>query len=147
MASYQSGWKFRCLFILFSIGLLVNCRNGFAAPVSFETARQVAEGFMAGKRPATAPYAVKSLSDIRSAEVFTATREALPVYRVINLEPEGWVIVAADDVSAPVIGYSEKGRSDEQNQPPAFVACMENVKATLKVLPCLLVIGFARCGA
>ena len=32
-----------------------------------------------------------------------------PVYYIINFEPEGWVLISAQDVTKPVIGYSSTG--------------------------------------
>ena len=42
------------------------------------------------------------------------------VFYVINFEPQGFVIVSADDRSKPVLGYSFDNMYDDQNIPPHY---------------------------
>ena len=44
-------------------------------------------------------------------------------YYIVNLNPRGWVIVSADDVAEPILGYSPIG-SLEQNQMPDNMRCL-----------------------
>lgn len=44
-------------------------------------------------------------------------------YYIVNLNPRGWVIVSADDVAEPILGYSPIG-SLEQNQMPGNMRCL-----------------------
>ncbi len=66
--------------------------------------------------------------------VLGITRELegdLDIYYTINFEPEGWAIIAADDVAYPVIAYSATGRQAYENASPSFLGWMANVKAEI----------------
>jgi len=65
--------------------------------------------------------------ELTVSRVFTAAAEGDPVYYVLNLKPEGWVIVSADDVAHPIIAYSERGFYSEEDRPPQFDAWMDNI--------------------
>jgi hypothetical protein len=52
-----------------------------------------------------------------SDEVFTVSRDGSPVYYVIDLTGKGFVIVSADDVVYPVLGYSFSEGYIADNQP------------------------------
>jgi hypothetical protein len=47
-------------------------------------------------------------------------KEGKPCYYIIQFEPEGWALVAADDRATPVLGYSDSGFFYEDGQPPAM---------------------------
>lgn len=53
-----------------------------------------------------------------SIEPFQFTQKT--VFYVVNLQPEGWMLVAADDAVAPVLAYSPTGRFYTNNQPEAL---------------------------
>lgn len=40
-----------------------------------------------------------------------------PAYYVLNFKPEGWALISADDTALPVLGYSEYGNFETENQP------------------------------
>ena len=96
-----------------------------AAPVSLQEAQNVARNWMQLKTGV--PYHVKKPRTLAA----TATQGTPPAYRLIELEPHGWVIVASDDVAKPIIGY---GRSpvDAASLPPAFSAWMGQVDRAIK---------------
>ena len=48
-----------------------------------------------------------------------------PTIRVINFKPKGWVIVAGDDITEPIIGYSFENFFDENNLPPQLAYLLE----------------------
>ncbi len=66
-------------------------------------------------------------------DVYTEQSGAVPVYYVMNLSPEGWVIIAADDAAYPIIAYSLRGSCsmDPQDMAPGFAAWMKNVSADI----------------
>ncbi len=72
-------------------------------------------------------YAAAYLRNIIKTDAKPATvapivfGEASPLY-VVNLVPQGWVIIAADDVIAPVVGYSESGFIRADSIDPNFKA-------------------------
>jgi len=55
-------------------------------------------------------------------------------YHIVQLEPKGWVIVAADDRVQLLIGYSLESKLDENTSlPPAFIAWMDSINEQIKI--------------
>ena len=53
-------------------------------------------------------------------------------YRIINLEPSGWVIVSKDDVAKPVLAYSLEGSiENESSMSPAFKEWMQSLNVEI----------------
>lgn len=50
-----------------------------------------------------------------------------PLYFVVNLDPEGYVIVSADDLVEPIIAWSPTGRYDPSPQNPLFVLAQRDL--------------------
>lgn len=76
--------------------------SAFAKPVSSKTARKVAENF----------YKINSNIAIQSMTLYHTEYSAsgVAVYYVFNINnAEGFVIVTADDVAEPILGYSTEG--------------------------------------
>ena len=115
---------FLILFLVPSCMFVLSVR---AAPVSIERASQIAENqsFM-GISQLEAKGRDKVAKEV--ADVFTKTKKSRNIYYVINLDPEGWVIISADDVAYPIIAYSDTGAYTEDEHPPAFDAWMKNVE-------------------
>ena len=106
--------------VLVSIGATTT----FGELVSLETATQVAVNHLNGTG--------RVLLDTDSVrQMITESQRGTPIYYIIDLDPEGWAIVSADDVAYPVIAYSETGSYLAENPPPGFVAWMANVKADI----------------
>jgi hypothetical protein len=124
--------KIRVLSLLWVIGAVTFSSPVAGAPVSVEAAEDMAVGYMSAMSLSQGGTGAAVVQPAGASEVVTGFAEALPVYHVVNLDPEGWVIVAADDVAAPIIGYSASGRYREQGHPPAFDAWMADVKAALQ---------------
>jgi PKD repeat protein len=89
------------LLIAFSFGL-------FAAPVSLETARSIADNFYKN-------YSVKS--NIAVSEVITYQNEGVNTFYVFVYENSGFVIISADDAITPILGYSTNEPFDKNNIP------------------------------
>ena len=95
--------KKQCLFILLA---LMAFTAGYAKEVTVQQAKQHAIAFMRTR-------GVNSVG-IRS---ISAAGETGNAYYIINLAPEGWIIVSADDVVVPVLGYSKSGSLDSSLLP------------------------------
>ena len=65
-------------------------------------------------------YSIKSIDKVNAC------------YYLINLAPEGWVILSADDVAAPVIGYSLNGSLEERNMPANMRYVMSEFEEKIK---------------
>ena len=111
--------------LLVLAGLLALCSTGYAKPVSVATARRVAVNQMNKFRCSKQELIYHETA---ASIAVTGTREEADLYHIINFEPEGWVIVSADDAAYPIIAFSDKGRYSSENNPPAFNAWMENAK-------------------
>ena len=90
--------KIVLLFFLLSLGLSVFC-----SPVSIQTAQRVAEAYWAQMNGQKASF-VGSQTEFAEFYVFN------------NQIGEGFVLVSADDIAHPILGYSDKGsfRTDVQ---------------------------------
>ena len=103
-------------------------RNAGGNPVPLDVAKRVAVNHLNAVSANNVFSKTGTVTEENVTEVFTGMKEGKTVYYVINLESEGWVIVSADYVAIPIIGYSDEGAYSEDNPPPAFVDWMENVK-------------------
>ena len=95
------------LSLLFAVLLVTNL--SFASTVSVNQARLVAQKFM------SANLLLNTKASASLAYTFQSQNEAR-VY-VFNFGDEGFVMVAADDVAHPIVGYSETGSFDSNNIP------------------------------
>ena len=97
------------------ITILVLClSNLFGIPVSIEKAEKVAKNWYLERcNKDTIPQ-----FDIE--ETFTESRSSGVVYYIFNFNLSGYIIVAADDISIPVLGYSYSHNYETTNHPPAF---------------------------
>jgi len=89
------------LLLAFSFGL-------FAAPVSLESARSVADNFYKN-------YSVKSNYTI--SDVMTYQKDGINTFYVFIYEAGGFVMVSADDAVTPILGYSTNEPFDKNNIP------------------------------
>ncbi len=95
-------------------------------PVS--TAKTVALNFLHSSI-ASAPTYIADVTLIGSANITDATNTTVPAYYIFaGANNKGFIIVSADDVVTPILGYSAEGHIDIANQPPAFEKWMESNK-------------------
>ena len=93
------------------------CTSSFAKPVSIEKARQVAENWVIKH---TGNQKRIAFLEEDSSDVITAGFTEEPTYHIFHMKGGGWVIVAADDVAFPIIGFSFLPTGSSNDQPPAF---------------------------
>ena len=62
----------------------------------------------------------KIVSDIRITNVIEEKENSETIFYVITFSEKGFVLVAADDIVKPILGYSTESNYDESNHPPAF---------------------------
>ncbi|MGB5748842.1 MAG: C10 family peptidase [Desulfobacterales bacterium] len=86
----------------------------FAAPTTPEQARTVVENWLA--LDAT-PLDASIGEHIKEVEVFRNDSET-PLYYIVYLDPEGYVIVSADDLVEPVVGIIMQGEFDPSPENP-----------------------------
>lgn len=88
------------LFLAFIIFTSTACAL-LALPVSTQTAMSVGTNWMRHTYPAREPWAVE--------KVIPVQKDNAVIYFVLNSADRGWVLVAADDASYPILAYSDKG--------------------------------------
>jgi len=104
----------------------------FAAPVSEDRAELVAANWML-YRTGVEHAVVETVAGPVAAHLTKASDARSPMHYRFNLEPEGWVIVAADDVAFPILGYSPTGAIEAGDvASPAFTSWMRNLDGEIQ---------------
>ena len=114
---YLSGEKIFSISLL--IILLLSIGNLFGETVSIEQAENVAKNWYLER------CKEDSIPQFDIIETFTESRSSKVVYYIFNFTPSGYVIVSADDISTPVLGYSYSHSYETINHPPAFDDLLE----------------------
>ncbi len=63
--------------------------------------------------------------DLRIAESYSHRINDQIIFHIINFEPRGFVMVAGNDASVPILGYSLTGHADLHQMPPAFTSFVQ----------------------
>ncbi|NMC99783.1 MAG: hypothetical protein GYA62_08695 [Bacteroidales bacterium] len=112
--------------VLLSLFFVITFFGVYAKKVDIETAKKAAKNVYYIKAN---NFFQKSLSDINVSWVYTEFYNNEPVYYVFNVNnTEGFVIISADDIAKPIIGYSFEGPYPVFNQPPQFTEWMGGYK-------------------
>ncbi len=90
-------------------------------------AKQVAFNFYV--EHSMVPISAKSLS---ITENFSISENENTLYYVFNFSNDGFVIVAADNVVQPVLGYSYEGKYNDKDRSPEFIDWMGIYKQQIK---------------
>lgn len=115
--------KLLCIFILAFAFSSLSADN-----IEIQTARQVAEGFIKTRIASDGSNIIKSASEI------TIRKNGKPVYYIFNLNPQGFIIVSANDAAPPVLGYSLENNYIQDDQPENFSNWMEGYAAMINYL-------------
>ncbi len=108
---------------------IVVCGSTLAAPISKTKALKEAMGFVQQK----AVLSNDSQMSLAAQGETTALGE--PSYYIFNIgQNEGFVIVAGDDRTAPIIGYSHEGSIDINHMPSNMKAWLDGYSQEMKVL-------------
>jgi len=106
-------------FTLIGLFLLISATI-FADGVTIEAARKVAQNLYFEKT------GIKQ-AEIVFGEEITVKEDNTAMYYVFNMkEDNGFVLVAADDVVRPIIGYSTSGTFNTQNQPSNLAGWLQH---------------------
>lgn len=107
--------KRKSALILCLVGMFFCFNSVFAKKVEISTASQVAINCYVEN--SIVPLTEKSVS---ISNQFTITKNSYALYYVFNLSAGGFVIVSADDVVTPVLGYSYEENYIEKDHSPEF---------------------------
>jgi len=114
------------------IGFLSFCTILFAKQIDVRIAQTVAQTFLSGT---TSLRSTPSLNLVYTEKDQTLLRsgQAENYYYVFNIgNNNGFIIISADDVNVPIIGYSLEGSYDSNNLPPNFKGWMDDVRMGMK---------------
>jgi hypothetical protein len=100
--------------ILLSALFLQICSSSiYAKPVTALEAEQAAKGWLNSD---ASPY-IEQNRDTLKVQTFTDD-SGQPLYFIVSLQPTGFVIVSADDLVEPIIGFSDNGTYDALSNNP-----------------------------
>jgi len=100
--------------------------GAFAQERSYEDLKKVALNF--SKTQSKIKHKIK-ITQIKSR---TTAIDKNKEYRIINLDPQGWVIVSKDDIATPILAYSLTGSiGNERSLAPAFKSWMKGINAEI----------------
>jgi len=85
-----------------------------AAPTTSIQAEKVVRGWLKVDRQ---PFKITLGRQILNIETFSDANEE-PVYYIVNLQPSGFVIVSADDMIEPIVGFVPEGTYDPSTDNP-----------------------------
>ena len=109
-------------FALVPILMFGVCLSSFAKKVEVNDAKLVGRNFYYErlKQYQDIPY-----GSLAIVEVYIEKKNDLALYYVFNFNEKGYIIIAADDAVPPVMAYSFESSYSESNQPPQFIAWMQ----------------------
>lgn len=104
--------------LFISIVCLLECIQLSAGPVDVSSARQVALQFIEARHHNDSESKTRASSEAPLELAYTQNGEVGNVFYVFNQsQDQGFVIVSADDRSAPILGYADKGSFEINNIP------------------------------
>ena len=112
---------FLFLFILFA-GIFI-----YAKPVSFEYARIIAEKWYKH-------YNGNHTNDFTIKDATETKYDGITTYYTFVFNSGGFVMIAADDASVPILGYSAESIFDKNNIPPNAKAWFESYSKEIKYI-------------
>jgi hypothetical protein len=115
--------KLLCIFLLSFIFSSLNAKT-----IDLQTARQVAEGFLSTR------IAPGSNALLLVSSDFTINKNGKLVYYIFNINPQGFIIISANDAAPPVLGYSFENNYTLEIQPENFSLWMEGYASMISYL-------------
>ncbi|MGD8786702.1 MAG: C10 family peptidase [Phycisphaerales bacterium] len=106
--------RYRTAIFVVSMIVLQLCGSLYASPVTEQDARMVVTGWL---RADSEPMGATLGRDVSRVETFS-NGDGEPVYYIVYLDPSGFVIVSADDLVEPIIGFVEDGVYDPSDENP-----------------------------
>ncbi|MBR6054260.1 MAG: C10 family peptidase [Bacteroidales bacterium] len=121
--------------ILLALLALTLSVAAFAKPVDESVAKSIAESFL--RRPSAARLTCKGkvpaeVKRLRSP--LTASQASQPAWYVFNFDGGGFVIVSGEDVTEPILGYSDTGHFDYDNAPSNIRWWMDGLASDIAVI-------------
>jgi len=109
----------------------------YAKQVDVATAKSIGQVFLSAKSN-TLLKSAANLQLVHSAQsksgIAASPVQQSAFYYIFNAAQQGFVIVAADDAAAPILGYSDQGAFDPANVPQNVAKWMEGYKSEIRYL-------------
>ena len=114
---------FKVLCNLLFFLLIIGSTLVYSTPVNIETAKQVAQNWYSERID-------NGSNNFEVVETFIEKENSENIYCIFNFSPPtgGFVIVSADDIIVPILGYSSKQNFGIENHPPQFDAMLVSFK-------------------
>ncbi len=77
--------------------------------------KTVSKEFLESKLDTFTQY--QGMSGVQVKGIYPYTFSGVTVFYVVNFSPEGWMLISADDLAAPILAYSKTGTFEVINQP------------------------------
>jgi hypothetical protein len=103
------------------------CNRLWAGPTTAQQAQKAVAGWL---RADPQPLGSALGQQVSRVETFT-DQAGDPLYYIVYLEPSGFVIVPADDLVEPIIGFSSEGTYDPSPKNPLGVLVTQDVKGRI----------------
>ena len=102
--------------------------TSFAQPTSQEQAKRAVHSWISlDRHPLDASFG----TNVKDVLTFNDDNAA-PLYHIVNMEPQGFVIVAGDDLVEPIIGFVPKGEYNPSLDNPLGALVTQDVPARIK---------------
>jgi hypothetical protein len=111
--------------ILFFAAFSICITQLFAKHVDINTAKTVAANFYTQQYNS---FYHTSLKMVAVSETFEIKDNGETVFYAFNMANNGFIMVAADDIVRPILGYSFESSYSDQNMPPQLTGLINNYK-------------------
>lgn len=106
--------KHKSIVLLAVLAVLQLCSSLWARPTTADEAEKIVGGWLKVDPQPLGTPAARQVGDV---ETFT-NDDGEPVYYIVYLQPAGFVIVSADDLIEPIIGFADDGFFDPSVENP-----------------------------
>ena len=89
----------------------------YSAPVNIETAKQVAKNWYSERID-------EGSNKLEIVKTFIEKENSENIYYIFNFNKVGFVMISADDIVVPILGYSSEQNYGLKNHPPQFNAML-----------------------
>jgi hypothetical protein len=110
----------KTIFLILTLSLIIPSLV-YSVAVTQTTAEQVAMNWYSERND-------KAPNDFEIVESFIETENADNIYYIFNFDKTGFVIVSADDIAVPILGYVFKHNYTTENHPPQFDAMLASFR-------------------
>ena len=119
--------KRKMIILMAVIILLQLCSNLWAMTTTAYEAEMAVKGWL---KLDPQPLGAALGQEVTSVETFT-DEYGEAIYYIVNLEPSGFVIVSADDLVEPIIGFAEEGTYNSSPESPFGTLVTKNLKGQM----------------